>query len=150
MESLGKGGREWSGLASQGDEEGDWVGFGKWVAGVRVLVRPSGPLCTHRQTNSTHPPTQPYCLCKASFLACIACRTAWYVLVVCGLPLPLTSSSSNHDQFHLKCQPKTTFHSNGVQLARDWPLQRTQNNCSTNKIFKIFIDKSSQKQSWLL
>lgn len=59
-------------------------------------------LHAHKQKYATHPPTQPCSLCKASLLAGIACKTPWYVLVVCGLALPLTSSSLNHDQFHLK------------------------------------------------
>lgn len=76
-------------------------------------------LRAHKQKNATHPPTQPFSLCKASLLAGVACKTPWYALVVCGLALPLTSSSLNHNQFHLKQQPKTTIHRSGTQLAQD-------------------------------
>lgn len=122
-----KEGKEVGGLASQGDDEGECVWFGKWVAGICVSLGTTFFffLYAHKQKNATHPPTQPCSLCKASLLAGIACKTPWYVLVVCGLALPLTSSSLNHDQFHLKHQPKTTFHRSGVQLARDQPLQST-------------------------
>lgn len=120
-----EGGEEVGGLASQEDDEGECVWFGKWVAGICVSVGTTFFLYAHKQKNATHPPTQPCSLCKASLLAGIACKTPWYVLVVCGLALPLTSSSLNHDQFHLKHQPKTTFHRSGAQLAQDWSLQST-------------------------
>lgn len=128
MEVEGKGERL-GGLAFQGDDEGEYVWFGKWVAGICLTWYNFFFFFffsyAHKQKNATHPPTQPCSLCKASFLAGIACKTPWYVLVVCGLALPLTSSSLNHDQFHLRHQPKTTFHRSGAQLARDRLLQST-------------------------
>lgn len=109
------------GLAFQGDDEGERVWFGKWVAAICALLGTTFScfLRAHKQKNATHPPTRPFSLCKASLLAGVACKTPWYALVVCGLALPLTSSSLNHNQFHLKQQPKTTIHRSGTQLAQD-------------------------------
>lgn len=43
---------------------------------------------------------------------------------MCGLALPLTSLSLNHNQFHLKHRPKTTFHCSGTQLAQEQPTRK--------------------------